>query len=111
MVEKRKGFDFEEFESMKSGQAEAARLFLLSAYPGGSNAKDLARYVEDGGAKCTFFKEARPEGEYLYFCKYIRPNHGLMALVSSIEWTIIVVSDKEGLIAKSIYVGREAAGP
>ncbi len=101
------GFDFEYFERMKGDQAQIARTFLLERFPINSEAKVAVEYVQAGGAKCTFTGDR--EYKY-YFCHYTRVGRGLMALVSSIDWKIILITDDSGSVLQNISVGREVSG-
>lgn len=97
-------FDFEFYEHLRVDQAKAAREFLLQRYPVGSDARAAVKYVELGGAKCVF---AHNKKDNLYFCQYTRWGRGLMALVSSIEWKVIFLTDESGSEIWDIGVGRE----
>lgn len=101
------GFDFEHFERMKGDQAKIARAFLLERFPINSDAKVALEYVQAGGAKCTFTGDR--EYKY-YFCQYTRVGHGLMALVSSVDWKIILITNDSGSVLQNISVGREISG-
>lgn len=101
-------FDFEYFEKLQaSNKIVEAKEFLQAKYPVGSPVTPIVSELQKAGAKCerTFF-----QGKYAERCHYERSGHGLMALVSTIEWVVVVYTDESYEIINSIATNRGATG-
>ena len=100
-------FNFDTFERHGNAGAEQAKEFLEAAFPPGSDVQPAVAEITRAGAKCQL---GHDRGDF-YFCKYIRPGHGLMRLVSSIEWHVVFNVDPETKTKiTSIAVVRGATG-
>jgi hypothetical protein len=101
-------FSFRYFESLPDAEiVPAAKRYLESKYPPNSLLAPAVEEIRKAGGHC---ENATDRGEHFVFCKFIRPGHGLMALVSSIEWQIGFYTDVNYLIITKIEVGRGATG-
>lgn len=104
-------FDFEYFESLKSNQEAAALNYLNEEFPKGSSATAAVDAVKAAGAKCKFIHtmlQGKPA--WFHWCNYVRPGHGLMFFVSSVEWKVAIYTGPDGDKIENIEVGRGATG-
>jgi len=102
-------FSFEYFERLPDAEAAPqAQEFLRQQFPPGSDVAHATTMLKAAGADCRNgdFGNGRP----FVGCYYSRPGHGLMALVSTIEWKIIIWTDASRTKVLSIEVGRGATG-
>jgi hypothetical protein len=101
-------------EELNAAHAAAAQDYLNEKFPPGTPASAAVAAITAAGAKCSFGKYDRfrsnTPSQYFYHCKYIRSGHGMMALVSVVEWTVVIYTDQDGALIKAILVGRAATG-
>lgn len=101
-------FSFEYFERTPApNQKILAQEFLQNKYPKGTATASIMDELRNAGAKCEqgFF-----QGRYYKRCTYDRPGHGLMRLVSTINWIVVVITDESYNIIEDIVVNRGATG-
>lgn len=102
-------FAFTSFEGLpESDIIPVAQQFLYRNFPVGSDVRALISVLEEAGAKC---RDGLYNGEPYYGCEYSTRAHGLMSLVSTVEWKLVIWADKDKKSISSIIVNRGLTGP
>ena len=102
-------FSFQYFERQPDKDVKSLALsFLNEKFPGGSSLDVLVSELMVAGAKC---ERGIYRDKHYVRCHWQRPGHGIMALVSTIEWVVVAYTDADyGKIA-DIVINRGATGP